>query len=113
MEQVLTIKLTPDQKKANDRIVSHYGEVHQLLKLVEELRECADAVESFVVSDENGECYDDELDEMVRDVCDEIADVHVCMDQTCRIIMPQVSEVISDRIQFKIDRQLARMKRGE
>lgn len=84
----------------NDAIM-HYGEHHQLLKCVEELRELADAIEEM----ENG-------DGTVDHVAEEAADVRITLEQMRRIMarrVPRFCSMVAEWEEYKSIRLRKRM----
>lgn len=81
-------------------IAKHYGEEHQQQKAIEE---CAELILAI--------CKNKDRVGSVDDVVDEIADVEIMLNQL-KILFGCFCAV-EDRIEFKIDRQLERIRKGE
>lgn len=94
--------MTPKQIRQINDIKEHYGDEHQLEKAIEECEELIDAIRKHQGSFTN--CF-------VVDIIDEIADVTVMIEQLKLIL--DCHGAVEDRIEYKINRQLERMKRGE
>lgn len=92
--------MTTEQLRHLDSIVKHYGINNQLEKAIEELYELIDEIRL-----ENDAAFS------LEGIIDEIADVEVMINQL-KIIFDCFGEV-EERIEYKINRQLERMKRGE
>src|SRR5574344_1333196 len=86
-----------------EKIADHYGLQHQLYKSVEELIELVQAIQEY--SFKLG-MRDDEIS--TEHVADEIADVKIMIAQLEYLLELKVE--VSDRVNFKLDRQLDRMK---
>lgn len=92
--------MSTEQLRHLKTIVEHYGTENQLGKAEEELDEL---IEQVVLAKENMAS--------LEEIIDEIADVEVMINQL-KIIFDCFGEV-EERIDFKIKRQLKRMKKGE
>jgi hypothetical protein len=89
--------MTTEQLRRINKIVKHYGAEHQMEKAIEE---CKELIEEIVPA----------IDGLgfVENIVDEIADVEVMINQL-KIIFDCFGEV-EERIEYKINRQLERMK---
>ncbi len=87
------------EKATAERIVSHYGEVHQLYKTAEELAELG----VLVIQDANvpGKAK-------AEDVLEEMADVYVMLRQL-EVIYGFSEKDIDDAVNYKVSRTLGRM----
>lgn len=92
--------MTTEQLRHLGAIVEIYGSDHQQDKAIEECSELIQAICKYK------ECLDH-----VENIVDEIADVEIMLNQL-KIIFDCTKEV-EERIQFKINRQLERIKKGE
>jgi hypothetical protein len=85
------------------KIIDHYGEEHQLNKVVEELNELLEALNNWRNKRATG-----------NDVIDEIADVKIMMNQLEIILSKKhhamVHILVESRIEFKIARTLTRIE---
>ena len=98
MTDIASVKLKRDIAK----IADHYGQT-QFKKCVEELDELKEAIYLHIASG-----YSEETESHVNE---EVADVEI---MTAQLKMLMNSEDIVDGIkQFKVDRQLGRIERGE
>ena len=92
--------MTTEQLRRVKTIVEHYGADRQQDKAIEECSELIKAI-----------CKYKETLDHVEDIVDEIADViHMC--NQLMIIFDCFGEV-EERIDYKINRQLERMQKGE
>ena len=85
------------------KIINHYGEEHQRDKLAEEYRELQDELYKFVNEEE-------------EDILGELVDVMVVSFQFLALAgydFNLLEENIKRKMNFKIDRQLNRIERGE
>lgn len=92
--------MTTEQLRHLNTIVEHYGSDHQQRKAIEECAELTQAICKYEA------CLDG-----VEKIVDEIADVKIMLAQL-EIIFDCFGEVEA-RIEYKINRQLERIKRGE
>lgn len=92
--------MTTEQLRHLNEIVDHYGAEHQQEKAVEELQELVEEIKDALAGENNRKC-----------IIDEIADVEVMINQL-KMIFCCFGEV-EERIEFKISRQLKRMRKGE
>ena len=90
--------MTAEQKCNLRSLIEHYGHAHQQIKAIEEMAELIQELSKF-----DGE--------NLKKIIDELADVEVMVEQL-KIIF-DCHEEIEERINFKINRQLERMSRGE
>lgn len=88
--------MTEAQNRKLVKILSHYGKNHQIQKAVEE---CAELTQALM-KDRDGNARDM--------VVDEIADVYVMLAQL--EIAYDCQGEVADRIDFKINRQMERMR---
>ena len=80
-------------------IIAHFGKEKQIDKLLEELGELITAVIKFKLGDKD-----------IDDVLDEIADVHVMIDQF--LMINHINHInLIERKKFKIERTLNRIKK--
>lgn len=89
--------MTTEQLRRINKIVKHYGAKHQMEKAIEECQELIEEIKPAI----------DGLG-FVENIVDEIADVEVMINQL-KIIFDCFGEV-EERIEYKINRQLERMK---
>ena len=89
--------MTTEQLRHLNTIVEHYGKYHQIKKAKEECEELLKEIEDALVGEE-----------VIERIVDEIADVEVMINQL-KIIFDCFGEV-EERIEYKIKRQLERMK---
>ena len=92
--------MTKEQKLKALRILNHYDSKAQMIKCCEELSELETAILQHI---NKGKCHDKILEEM--------ADTYIMLEQML-CIMPFGENVLEDMINFKLDRQLKRI-RGE
>ena len=95
--------MTTEQLRHLNTIVEHYGAMHQRDKAIEELSELITELSRYQQNP-------DELD-IRENIIDELTDVVIMCNQLM-IIFDCFAEV-EERIEFKIKRQLERMKRGK
>lgn len=93
--------------KKNMKIIDRYGTNHQLRQLMEEYAEAIQAISKLLRAKEEGGQAEIYLAEM--DFIKETVDVDVLMDQI-RGRMHFDDELLYDMAEYKIDRQLGRMK---
>lgn len=93
--------MTTEQLRQLNTIIDHYGAIHQKDKAIEELSELI--TELSRCQQEPNETY------YMENIIDELADVLVMCNQLM-IIFDCFGEV-EERIDYKINRQLNRMKR--
>lgn len=96
------------------QILDHYGIKHQLGKLTEECRECANAAYRMQLAEKTASTG--ALDEMsftkdLNHLADELADVSIMMDQV--VFGYDIFELVAQRREFKLNRQLERIRREE
>lgn len=108
-EQVLH-KLTTRMRDI-ERIFDYYGEAAQVLKTLEELSECAEAIsrdvkEQFVIA--GGIDQNDEID-LTNSAYSEIADALIMLVQIAMLNPQKVIEIID----FKLDRTLKAVEEKE
>ena len=90
--------MTKEQKLKALRILTHYESKAQMIKCCEELSELEVAILQHI---NKGQCQDKILEEM--------ADAHIMLEQVL-CIMPFGENVLEDMINYKLDRQLQRIK---
>ena len=98
--------MTRKQYKQLRFIIKKYGEYFQVLKAIEECSELSQALCRVV----NETCEKGNFDKKVVDMIDEIADVAIMLEQL-KIIF-HCHDQVKERIDFKINRQLERIKAG-
>lgn len=86
-------------------IFNHYGFAHQLDKTQEELSELSSAIDAMRLCSGNGQRYIPGL--TAHDLMDELADTLIMATQLTQFCG---AEWVSDRIDYKLDRQLKRIK---
>ena len=85
-------------------IATHYGTINQLSKSIEELNELKVEIEALQEQNEIGlSIYPDP-----EPLIDEIADVKIMLKQL--EILFDIKEKVKERMDFKIERQLGRMR---
>lgn len=90
-----------------EKIVCHYGFRHQLGKAKEELYELIEVIEKVQKAMADG----DSIEKGLNHMAEEIADVRIMVDQLeLAMGKEKQCEVIRD---FKLDRQMQRIARGE
>jgi hypothetical protein len=90
--------VNPDQKRKCSQIFSHYGRMHQEMKLLEELAELMQAISRASTAEEvNRAIYFDEL------AIEEAADVLIMIQQL-------YGDAVNKYIEMKLQRQLERIK---
>ena len=99
--------MTEEQKKAVHEIAAHYGVSSQCGKAVEE---CAELIVAIMHLKNKAPSIHEAVDR-IDDLAGEIADVLIMCEQLTYFYM--ISEVVKDKIEFKIARQLERMEKGE
>ena len=92
--------MTTEQLRHLYTIIDHYGVNHQMKKAIEECNELIEVVDNSLT---------DLPCDYTPSIIDEIADVEVMINQL-KIIFDCFGEV-EERIDFKINRQLERMKK--
>lgn len=92
--------MTTEQLRHLGNIIGHYGAKNQMEKAIEECKELVYEIENAI-----------EFKGVLENIIDEVADVEVMINQL-KIIFGCFGEV-EERIDFKINRQLERMKKGE
>ena len=90
-------------KEKIQKIADHYGLQHQLNKSVEELIELVQAIQEY--SFKLG-MYDDEIS--TGHVAEEMADVKIMIAQLEYLL--ELEEEVKDRVEFKLNRQMDRIK---
>ena len=100
--------MTQEQLRNLNEIVSTYGDNPQIDMCVEE---CGELLKALMKHRRkvNGTTSDEERKEAKAAVIDELADVSVMVEQM-KIIYGY--EAVEDRIAFKIDRQMNRLRNG-
>lgn len=99
--------MTEEQKIAVHEIAFHYGVGSQCEKAVEE---CAELIVA-VMHLKNKAASIHEAVERCDNLASEIADVLIMCEQLAYLY--SIGEVVKDKIEYKISRQLDRMKKGE
>lgn len=84
-------------------IANHYGIKNQLKKTMEELIELGNETLDYMIAFLGGD-----EDITTISLIDEIADVKIMLEQLEYLL--ELEEEVSDRVNFKLDRQLDRMK---
>lgn len=84
------------------KIADHYGIEHQLEKTLEEIRELKEEISNYLFD------YKMELDQSVIPIIDEVADVKIMIAQLEYLL--KIKEDVDERIDFKLKRQLERMR---
>lgn len=93
------------------RIFKHYGELSQLKKTQEELRELDEAIQKLVnlhEDDKRTTFYNTERDFLKDHIAEELADVRIMLDQIEFGL--RIEKRCSDWREFKLNRQLKRME---
>lgn len=90
--------MTQEQKLKTLHILNHYDSRSQMIKCCEELSELETAILQHI---NKGQCQDKILEEM--------ADVYVMLEQVLTI-MPFGENTLEEMIEFKLNRQLERIK---
>ena len=93
------------------RIFKHYGELSQLKKTQEELRELDEAIQKLVNlhgDDKRTTFYNTERDFLKDHIAEELADVRIMLDQIEFGL--RIEKRCSDWREFKLNRQLKRME---
>lgn len=90
--------MTKEQKLKALRILQHYDSKAQMIKCCEELSELETAILQHI---SKGQCQDKILEEM--------ADTYIMLEQLL-CIMPFGDNILEDKINFKLDRQLQRIR---
>lgn len=83
-------------------ILEHYGPIHQIGKLLEEVEELHRAIEQYI--DPGMDCQKCAEDALI----DEIADVSILIEQ---VVMFLGIEKVNQRVDFKLNRQINRIKK--
>lgn len=93
------------------RIFKHYGELSQLKKTQEELRELDEAIQKLVnlhEDDKRTTFYSTERDFLKDHIAEELADVSIMLDQIEFGL--RIEKRSADWREFKLNRQLKRME---
>lgn len=94
--------MTKEQKLKAMHILYRYGAKPQMLKCCEELSELETAILKHLNKDKNN----------TEEVLDEMADVYVMLEQM-KSVFPFGENVLEDRIEYKLNRQLERIEGSE
>ena len=100
-----TFDLTQEQKEVCSLAVAKYGRRAQALKVAEELRELAAEIELAAQPDATLV-----WPSLVANLVDERADVAIMLYQLDELLLPALAPLVSERIQFKIERLKNRME---
>ena len=99
--------MTEWQKRKVREIAAHYGIKSQEQVAIEE---CAELIQAITKSN-RGVQNAKEFVERLGDIAGEIADVLIMCEQL--IYLYGIGELVNEQIEYKISRQLDRMKKGE
>ena len=99
--------MTEEQKKKVREIAAHYGIKSQEQVAIEE---CAELIQAITKSN-RGVQNAKEFVERLGDIAGEIADVLIMCEQLTYLY--GIGELVNERIEYKISRQLDRMEKGE
>ena len=89
-------------------IIDRYGEDFQVDRCIEE---CSELIKALLKLRRYGEYIPSQVSSLRKDIIEEIADVNIMIEQL-KIIFDCEKEVL-DVAEYKLDRQLERMKSGE
>jgi hypothetical protein len=95
----MTIKFSKDHGDVLDRALAKHGETAQMDQAVEEF---AELIKAIAKVHRHGRIAKTEFD-----MCDEIADAHIMLEQLTRLYFP---EFIQNRVNYKIARLASRME---
>lgn len=99
--------MTEEQKKKVEDIAYHYGMRQQEQIAIEE---CAELIKAITKSN-RGEQTGSEYVKKIADIASEIADVLIMCEQLTYLY--GIGEIVQEQIEYKISRQLVRMRKGE
>ena len=94
--------MTSEHKLKAMHILYRYGAKSQMLKCCEELSELETAILKHINKDTNN----------TDEVLDEMADVYIMLEQM-KSVFPFGENVLEERIEYKLDRQMQRIKGGD
>lgn len=99
--------MTEEQKIAVHEIAAHYGIKSQEQVAIEE---CAELIQAITKSNRRVQNAK-EFVERLGDIAGEIADVLIMCEQLAYLY--GIEEIVKEQIEFKITRQMNRMRKGE
>lgn len=93
--------MTSEQRLKAMHILYRYGARSQMLKCCEELSELESAILKHLNKDGNN----------TDEILDEMADVYVMLEQM-KNVFPFGENILEERIEYKLNRQMERIKEG-
>lgn len=105
--------MNAEQQKKCKRILDHYGAANQRLQLIEECAELIQAINKYNRAMNDifaGSC---DVVRAKNNIAQEVADVLIMIEQITTALFKDDKSFIDEMIEYKLNRQLQRIKEGK